>query len=88
LCNEEGDRLGHALALGVDAESWLARHGDALLPVDEHVDNLVWAWHEADVLAERLPWCAKVKDHLEKRIAACCLMCRGCIRCALHGKTR
>lgn len=65
---KEGDRLGHALALGVDAESWLARHGDALLPVDEHVDNLVWAWHEAGALAERLPWCAKVKDHLEKRI--------------------
>ena len=65
---KEGDRLGHALALGVDAESWLARHGDALLPVDEHVDNLVWAWHEAGALAERLPWCAEVKDHLEKRI--------------------
>jgi hypothetical protein len=63
-----GDRLGHALALGVDAESWLERHGDALLPVDEHVDNLVWAWHEAGALADRLPWCAKLQRSLEIRI--------------------
>uniref|UniRef100_UPI0030EE381B hypothetical protein n=1 Tax=Undibacterium luofuense TaxID=2828733 RepID=UPI0030EE381B len=65
---KKGDRLGHALALGVDAESWLERHGDALLPVDEHVDNLVWAWHEAGALADRLPWCAKLQRSLEKRI--------------------
>ncbi|MCG8291283.1 hypothetical protein [Pseudomonas entomophila] len=42
-----GDRLGHALALGIPPDEWLKRHGEALLPVDEHLDNLVWAWHEA-----------------------------------------
>ncbi|MFM0741846.1 hypothetical protein PQQ51_31835 [Paraburkholderia xenovorans] len=46
-----GDRLGHALALGIPPEEWLRRHGDVLLSVDDHFDNLVWAWHEATALS-------------------------------------
>ncbi|NIF18139.1 hypothetical protein [Pantoea sp. Cy-639] len=42
-----GDRLGHALALGISPKDWLERHGEVQLPVDEHLDNLVWAWREA-----------------------------------------
>lgn len=71
----EGDRLGHALALGISPEAWLRRHGDVMLPIDEHFDNLVWAWHEVDRLAkdavslEILPQVGKVRQRLEQRIA-------------------
>ncbi|WP_231421258.1 hypothetical protein [Pseudomonas sp. Leaf59] len=44
---ERGDRLGHALALGVDPKVWLERHGEALLTASEHLDNLIWTWHQA-----------------------------------------
>ena len=44
---ERGDRLGHALALGISPTLWLDRHGDVLLDASEHLDNLVWAWHHA-----------------------------------------
>lgn len=47
----DGDRLGHALALGIPPNEWLQRHGDVTLPLDEHVDNLVWAWHQATQLS-------------------------------------
>ena len=62
------DRLGHALALGITPVDWLTRHGDALIPVDEHLDNLVWAWHSASELASRLPLAARVLPRLERRI--------------------
>ena len=42
-----GDSLGHALALGIPPDEWLQRHGEVLLSVDDHVDNLIWAWNEA-----------------------------------------
>jgi adenosine deaminase len=38
-----GDRLGHALALGVAAQAWYAaKHGTVLLPMQDLVDNLAW----------------------------------------------
>lgn len=66
----KGDRLGHALALGVPPGEWLGRHGRAWLSVDEHVDNLVWAWHEAQVLIrdKQLPEAQCVVRRLEQRI--------------------
>lgn len=64
-----GDRLGHALALGILPRDWLARHGDALLSVDDHVDNLIWARHEAVALKRRGVAVAKrVLKRLELRI--------------------
>jgi hypothetical protein len=42
-----GDRIDHGLALGIAPAKWVGRHGDMILPVDEHLDNLVWAWHHA-----------------------------------------
>jgi hypothetical protein len=44
---EAGDRLGHALALGIDPRQWYERQGDVVLSASEHLDNLVWAWHYA-----------------------------------------
>jgi hypothetical protein len=63
-----GDRLGHALALGIPPAEWLQRHGDAMLPLDEHVDNLVWTWHQATQLGE-LEVVKRVLPRLEARIA-------------------
>ncbi|MDP1977620.1 antiviral RADAR system adenosine deaminase RdrB [Undibacterium sp.] len=65
---QAGDRLGHALAIGITPFDWLERHGDMVIPVDEHVDNLVWAWHYAGVMSEYLPLAAQVMPMLERRI--------------------
>jgi hypothetical protein len=64
-----GDRLGHALAIGIEPARWVARQGDMVLPVDEHLDNLVWAWHYACELSARLPLANQVIPLLERRIA-------------------
>ncbi len=64
----DGDRLGHALALGIKPKHWAGRHGDMVLPVDEHLDNLVWAWHHASLLSPRLPLAGQVLPLLERRI--------------------
>lgn len=63
-----GDRLGHALAIGISPQRWFDRHGEALLDVDEHLDNLVWAWNAATHLAARLPLAGQVLPRLELRI--------------------
>lgn len=44
---QQGDRIGHALALGVNPRQWLKRQQTAYLPVGEHLDNLVWAHQKA-----------------------------------------
>ena len=64
-----GDRLGHALAIGIEPALWVARHGDMVLPVDEHLDNLVWIWHYACELSGRLPLANQIIPLLERRIA-------------------
>lgn len=70
-----GDRIGHALALGIPPDAWLRRHGEVTLPVDDHLDNLVWAWHEASCLAQDaaflkiMPQTPQVLQRLATRIA-------------------
>lgn len=64
----EGDRLGHALALGILPRKWLQDHGDMILPVDEHVDNLVWAWGYAQKLSVHFPLAGQVLPILAMRI--------------------
>lgn len=44
----EGDRLGHALAIGIEPGQWAARQGDVMIDLDEHVDNLVWLWKRSE----------------------------------------
>jgi hypothetical protein len=44
---DEGDRLGHALALGVDVKSWATRQKSIYLTLGEHVDNLAWLYHQS-----------------------------------------
>lgn len=63
-----GDRIGHGLALGIEPAAWVERHGDMILPVDEHLDNLVWAWYHACALSARLPLATQIIPRLERRI--------------------
>ncbi|MFC5459726.1 antiviral RADAR system adenosine deaminase RdrB [Massilia niabensis] len=64
-----GDRIGHGLALGIEPITWVEHHGDMILSVDEHLDNLVWAWHQACTLSARLPLAAQIVPRLERRIS-------------------
>ena len=41
---EEGDRLGHALALGVNPSVWCGRVGRVLQRREERLIDLVWEW--------------------------------------------
>ncbi|AOI68438.1 hypothetical protein [Burkholderia ubonensis] len=66
----DGDRLGHALALGIAPDEWLRHHGDVMLSVDEHVDNLVWALRNAIRLEREynLDLASRVQQRIEARI--------------------
>jgi hypothetical protein len=63
-----GDRLGHALALGIAPKMWLERHGEAVLALDEYVDNLVWAWHHACEMSPHLELAAQILPKLERTL--------------------
>ena len=40
---DHGDRIGHALALGVDVEDWYdSKHYRLVLPKQDYLDNIVW----------------------------------------------
>ena len=64
----DGDRLGHALALGIDPKQWAERQGEMILPLHEHLDNLVWLWHYATLLCGILPLAQQVLPILERRV--------------------
>lgn len=40
----EGDRIGHALALGVDPDDWTARAGRIAMTLEERLWDLVYVW--------------------------------------------
>lgn len=48
------DRLGHALALGITPRYWLENQPDIVITLEEHLDNLVWAWHQGLTLKTRI----------------------------------
>lgn len=47
----EGDRLGHALALGVDVNNWAEKQKMVYLTLSDQLDNLVWLYHQAVKIA-------------------------------------
>lgn len=58
---EEGDRLGHALALGVDPQVWSGRAGRVVLTREERLFDLIWEWgcyarQGIGVVSERLAY--------------------------------
>lgn len=67
---QAGDRIGHGLALGITARQWFGEQGQALLSVDEHVDNLVWAWHLASSHPDKLPHALLIAAHYEDVVRA------------------
>ena len=70
FCNMgPGDRVGHALALGLQPRAWAERQGRAFVPLETHFDNLVWLWHHATTLSRGLAAAGGVLPGLERRIA-------------------
>lgn len=43
-----GDRLGHAIALGVDIDRLMAQNRTVMIPIMEHLENLLWIWSKRD----------------------------------------
>ncbi|EMO4163988.1 antiviral RADAR system adenosine deaminase RdrB [Morganella morganii] len=50
-----GDRIGHGLALGVDVDKWIERQQHIFLPLQEHLDNLVWCYQKGIELIADYP---------------------------------
>lgn len=64
----EGDRIGHGLALGIDVTLWAQRQRRAYLTAGQHLDNLVWAYHQAVQLSqhtvEHIPVMHQLRDKI------------------------
>ena len=39
-----GDRLGHALSLGIDIDYWISCNEAVVLPLLEYLEDLIWLW--------------------------------------------
>lgn len=39
-----GDRIGHAIALGLNLDYWQKKHPIVIMPKIEYLENLVWLW--------------------------------------------
>ncbi len=64
-----GDRLGHALALGIDPYLWMKRTGAVCyLPQGEWIDNLVWFKYCLNHLSGFESVIFHVEEEIEKRI--------------------
>ena len=50
-----GDRLGHAIALGIDVEKWVKDNEVVAMPIQEHLENLLWIWGKNAVDGLGLP---------------------------------
>ncbi len=61
-----GDRLGHAIALGIDVEEWYASKGyKVLLPMQDYLDNLVWVFYS--LIRFDIQGMDSVKDYIQKK---------------------
>lgn len=65
---KQGDRLGHALALGVIPEMWAKRQNTAYVCLGEHLDNLVWCYQKALKVIQQVPSLAGVLPLLQDKI--------------------
>lgn len=60
------DRLGHALALGVDVEEWYAlKSGRIVISQMDYLDNLAWLY--AKIRTYRMEGCEDAVRYIEKR---------------------
>lgn len=63
-----GDRLGHALALGLNPKRWAQRQASFYLTRGEYLDNLVWCHHYALELTPHYPQAHAMASWLERSI--------------------
>ncbi|AUJ69181.1 antiviral RADAR system adenosine deaminase RdrB [Pseudoalteromonas sp. NC201] len=63
-----GDRIGHALALGVCPVIWAHRQQTAYLTVGDHLDNLVWCHQKALSVIQSVPDMVGVLPLLQEKI--------------------
>lgn len=65
-----GDRLGHAIALGINVRKWANENEVIPMPIREYLENLLWIWGkntndgihlpiQLEVLEEKIMECAK-----------------------------
>ena len=46
---ENGDRIGHVMALGIDVREWYAKKGYIIrMPMQDALDNTVWLYYQLD----------------------------------------
>ncbi len=60
---KDKDRLGHALAIGLNPKLWCELNGDIFVSKQEHLDNLIWLYHQS---IEVLPYYKKADKLREK----------------------
>lgn len=61
-----GDRLGHAIALGVDVEEWYSRKDHSILiSKQDYLDNIVWIYHQ--LIRYKIPGMDNLKDYLREK---------------------
>lgn len=61
-----GDRLGHALALGIDVEEWYqSKNNCILIPQHDYLDNLVWMY--SCLVQFNIPGMDGLKDYIRKK---------------------
>lgn len=70
---EEGDRLGHALALGIDASAWCTNAGRVVQTREERLLDLVWEWscyakYDVEVTPKRLAYVSSEIRRLARHI--------------------
>lgn len=70
---EEGDRLGHALALGIDASAWCTNAGRVIQTREERLLDLVWEWncyakYDVEVTPKRLAYVSSEIRRLARHI--------------------
>lgn len=65
----EGDRVGHAIALGVDVESWSMSVHTIPVTLEERLLDLIWLWRLAmrsTAIPELRAWIPWVREHLDQ----------------------
>ncbi|MFT4924843.1 MAG: adenosine deaminase [Phenylobacterium sp.] len=64
----KGDRLGHALALGVMPDQWAKRQHQAFVTPEENLWNTVWLLHYARDLSVAHPQALQLVAYFEQRL--------------------
>ena len=66
------DRLGHALAIGLEPKKWCELNGDIFVTQQEHLDNLVWLYHQTIEVLEYCIVARRLMLKYEKSIKELC----------------